>query len=184
MKIYALSKDIIKRINKIPEILKDIENWYKENPSKYRWKYYSLLHFLAFTGARISEALSISWNDVDLDKRSVILPQLKKRFKKEPYRKVPLHPYVIKILKDYKWEKEEKIWNISRQAVHEFLYKKYKINPHAFRHFAAIEMLKITRDLESVRRILGHSNYETLKIYLNLILEDLRPVIEQLSFFK
>jgi site-specific recombinase XerC len=42
-------------------------------------------------------------------------------------------------------------------------YLKRKIRPHAIRHSYAIEVLKVTKNLEAVRRLLGHEDYSTVK---------------------
>lgn len=177
---YSLNSEIMLRLKKIPQILKQIKNWYLEKPDS-RWKYYSLSFFLAYTGTRISEALSLSWENIDFTEKIAYIKQLKK--KKEIIREIPLHPELIEILSKNKKE-QGKIWNITRQAAHYFFYKKFKINPHSFRHFAAIKFLKITKDIEKVRRLLGHSGYNVLKVYLNLSIEDLREEINQLKLFE
>jgi len=52
-------------------------------------------------------------------------------------------------------------------------YLKKKIRPHAIRHSYALAVLKKTKDLEVVRRLLGHADYKHLKHYLNYTQEDL-----------
>jgi integrase/recombinase XerD len=58
-------------------------------------------------------------------------------------------------------------------------YLKRKIRPHAIRHSYAIEVLKVTKNLEAVRRLLGHEDYSTIKIYLNLTQQDLEDELKK-----
>jgi site-specific recombinase XerD len=43
-----------------------------------------------------------------------------------------------------------------------------KISPHTLRHTYATEYYRRTRDIETLRRILGHSDISTTTIYINL----------------
>jgi len=47
------------------------------------------------------------------------------------------------------------------------------VRPHALRHAYATFILKHTRDLETVRRLLGHAGYDVIKAYLDYTQEDL-----------
>ena len=53
------------------------------------------------------------------------------------------------------------------------------MRPHALRHSYAIFILKSTKDLEAVRRLLGHSDYKWLKVYLDYTQEDLAAELEK-----
>jgi site-specific recombinase XerD len=52
------------------------------------------------------------------------------------------------------------------------------IHPHALRHSFAVHFLKATKNIEALRRLLGHSNYGILKRYLDLTVEDLRDELK------
>ena len=45
--------------------------------------------------------------------------------------------------------------------------------PHALRHTFATEYLRAGGDLESLRRIMGHSSLVTTQIYLHLLIVEL-----------
>ncbi|MGC9176802.1 MAG: tyrosine-type recombinase/integrase, partial [Thermoplasmata archaeon] len=51
------------------------------------------------------------------------------------------------------------------------LKKRYR--PHAIRHSYATYIMKKTKDLEVVRRLLGHSDYAIIRAYMNYSQEDL-----------
>jgi len=48
-----------------------------------------------------------------------------------------------------------------------------RFRPHAIRHSYALFVLKTTKDLEVVRRLLSRSDYKWLRVYLNYIQEEL-----------
>jgi site-specific recombinase XerD len=74
---------------------------------------------------------------------------------------------------------EDKVFNIAirqaRNIVYSFTerYLRKKVMPHTIRHSYAVVMLKVTKNLEAVRRLLGHRDYTTIKTYLDLTQEDL-----------
>jgi site-specific recombinase XerD len=47
-----------------------------------------------------------------------------------------------------------------------------RVGPHSFRHMAAIEMWKATKDLRRVQKMLGHSSMVTTEGYLRSLQED------------
>jgi site-specific recombinase XerD len=57
---------------------------------------------------------------------------------------------------------------------------KKRIRPHAIRHSYAVAVLKATRNLETVRRLLGHRDYMTIKTYLDLTQEDIEQELSKL----
>jgi len=81
---------------------------------------------------------------------------------------------------------EEKLFNIStrqaRNIVYAFTekYLKKRIRPHAIRHSYAVAVLKTTKNLKAVRRLLGHRDYSTIKTYLDLTQEDLEQELTKL----
>jgi len=116
----------------------------------------------------------------------VVIKQLKKR--EEFQRVVPVLSSLYWEVMAYYLEQtaEDKIFNVSvrqaRNIVYSFTekYLKKRIRPHAIRHSYAVAMLKTTRNLEAVRRLLGHRDYSTIKVYLDLTQEDLEQELSKL----
>jgi len=75
--------------------------------------------------------------------------------------------------------RESLLFDISDRQARNIVYKfslrylRMKFRPHAIRHSYALFILKTTRDLEVVGRLLGHSDYKWLRVYLNYTQEDL-----------
>ena len=49
----------------------------------------------------------------------------------------------------------------------------FHVSPHILRHTFATEYLRAGGDLESIRRIMGHSTLAVTQIYLDLVRDDL-----------
>jgi len=139
---------------------------------------------LFFTGCRISEILAVRKKDVNLHKETITIRQLKRRKGKELEREVLIPPAVKEYLKEYvirevKGEDSrlfgftrQRAWQLVKELTERVLGR--PVNPHAFRHTFAIRLLKTTKDIEKVRRLLGHSDYNTIKVYLDYTIEDMR----------
>ena len=50
------------------------------------------------------------------------------------------------------------------------------VHPHTFRHTCATAMLKNKADINTVRKILGHSSLTTTQIYTHLSITDVKAV--------
>jgi integrase/recombinase XerD len=68
---------------------------------------------LLFTGCRISEALMMTWNRVDVNERAMVFETLKRR-KKGEFRAVPIPEWLIVDLRKLKLKAGERIWTFSR----------------------------------------------------------------------
>jgi integrase/recombinase XerD len=58
-----------------------------------------------------------------------------------------------------------------------------KISPHTLRHTYATEYYRRTRDIETLRRILGHSDISTTTIYINLANTEVENGMRQFKEF-
>jgi integrase len=146
----------------------------------------ALVATLIFTGCRIGEAVQLRRQDVDIKRRAVVIRQLKKRG--EFQRVVPVPSNLYWEILTYYLERtaEDRVFNLTvrqaRNVVYSFTekYLKKRIRPHAIRHSYAVAVLKATKNLEAVRRLLGHRDYSTIKVYLDLTQEDLEQELSKL----
>ena len=164
----------------IRKAYRDVEN------GKYRLKDLTLVAALVFTGCRLGEALNITKDDITIEKDGVVvkIKQLKKG--REFYRIVPVPSSLFRdIIKRYLTRIEGKLFEITDRQARNIVYKfslrylRKKIRPHAIRHSYATHIIKTTRDLEVVRRLLGHADYKHIKEYLNYTQEDLKELLEK-----
>jgi integrase len=169
-------KDLLDAIRKA---YRDMDN------GRYRIRDLAFVSVLVFTGCRLGEALELTKADLDPKERVVKIRQRKKRT--EFIRLVPVPTQLFwDIMDRYLWRVEDRLFTISerqaRNIVYEFTkhYLRKKIRPHAIRHSYALAVLEATRNLEVVRRLLGHSSYNTLRFYLDYTQKDLEDYISDI----
>jgi len=170
-----------------PALLEAVKRaWSDVLRGKFNARDLALTATLIFTGCRIGEVIQLRRQDMDIKRRAVVIRQLKKR--EEFQRVVPVPSSLYWEIMNYYLERtvEVKIFNMSirqaRNIVYSFTerYLKKKVRPHAIRHSYAVAVLKATKNLEAVRRLLGHSDYTTIKVYLDLTQEDLEQELSRL----
>jgi len=140
----------------------------------------ALFTVLVFTGCRLGEALALTREDVDVKRRVVRIRQLKKKAK-EFVRTVPVPSSLFwEVMERYlNKTATDRLFTITDRGARDVVYRiaecylKRRLRPHAIRHSYAIAVLKATKNLEVVRRLLGHEDYDTVKVYLDLSQEDL-----------
>jgi len=165
-----------------------IQRAYKDvEEARYRLRDLALVSVLVFTGCRLGEALKLKLGDLDFKEKTVKIMQEKKGAQ---------HPRIVPIPSSLFWEvmerysrriasKEDPLFPISDRQARNIVYKfakrylRKKLRPHALRHAYAVFVLKRTKDLEAVRRLLGHSSYKWLKVYLDYTQEDLAQELER-----
>jgi len=170
-----------------PALLEAVKKaWSDVGRGKYSPRDLALVTTLVFTGCRIGEVVQLRRQDVDPKRKVVVIRQLKKR--EEFQRVVPVPSSLYWEIMTYYLERtaEDKVFNITirqaRNIVYSFTekYLKKRIRPHAIRHSYAVAVLKATKNLEAVRRLLGHRDYTTIKVYLDLTQEDLEQELSKL----
>ena len=170
-----------------PALLEAVKKaWSDVCRGKYSSRDLALVAALVFTGCRIGEVVQLRRQDVDSKRRVVVIRQLKKR--DEFQRVVPVPSNLYWEVMNYYLDRtaEDRVFNISirqaRNIVYSFTekYLKKRIRPHAIRHSYAVAVLKATKNLEAVRRLLGHRDYTTINVYLDLTQEDLEQELSKL----
>lgn len=144
---------------------------------------------IALTMARMSEINRLTWQDVDLKQRYLILYTRKKRGGHLTPRKVPMPQRLFDIMsrryenRDKKkpwvfwhryWDQKERGWidkpYRDRTKIMKSLCKKAGVKYfrfHALRHIGASLLDQANVPIGSIQRILGHENRTTTEIYLH-----------------
>ncbi|MGB9011906.1 MAG: site-specific tyrosine recombinase XerD [Aeromicrobium sp.] len=154
----------------------------------------TLLEVLYGTGARISEAVGLDIDDLDLDESSVLL-----RGKGGKQRIVPLGSYAVAALRDYLTASRPTLISttsatpavflnarggrLSRQSAWTVLTKAAEraeitaeVSPHTLRHSFATHLLDGGADVRVVQELLGHASVTTTQIYTLVTVERLREI--------
>lgn len=146
---------------------------------------------IALTMGRVSEINRMTWQDVNLDDRYVILYTRKKSGGHLTPRKIPMSDKLHQVLsrrftaRDKRkpwifwsryWDRKKDGWSEGpykdRKSIMKTLCKKADVRYfrfHAFRHFGASLMDRALTPIGAIQRILGHENRTTTEIYLHSI---------------
>lgn len=157
------------------------------------------LHFYAFcrtiveTGCRISEALALTINHIDVDGSTITIETLKKR-KKGVYRSIPISKGLMCLVLNAhnisfgKYVDNVVIWPFSRMTAYRRIVSAMSIAgiqgtqacPKGLRHGFAVRALSAGVPLTLVQRWLGHADLKTTGIYLDLVGAEERSMAERI----
>jgi len=154
----------------------------------------ALLEVLYATGARISEAVGLAVDDLDLDDRTVLLSG-----KGGKQRRVPLGSYGARAVEAYLVQarpllaaagrgtpmlflnsrggplSRQSAWTILRAAAQRAGLST-GISPHTLRHSFATHLMEGGADVRVVQELLGHASVTTTQIYTLVTVDRLREV--------
>jgi integrase/recombinase XerD len=154
----------------------------------------ALLEFLYGTGARISEAVGLDVDEVDIDAGSVLL-----RGKGSKERIVPVGSYAREALAAYLVRarpdlvirgrgtpalflnarggrlSRQSAWTVLRRAAERAGIAK-EISPHTLRHSFATHLLDGGADVRVVQELLGHASVTTTQVYTLVTVDKLREI--------
>jgi integrase/recombinase XerD len=154
----------------------------------------ALLELLYATGARISEAVGLAIDDVDLAERTVLLTG-----KGGKQRRVPLGSFAARALETYLVQarptlsaagpgtpvlflnsrggalSRQSAWVVLRTAA-ERAGLAGGISPHTLRHSFATHLMEGGADVRVVQELLGHASVTTTQIYTLVTVDRLREV--------
>ena len=152
-------------------------------PFDYRNK--AMLELMYGAGLRVSELVSLTVNQVDLENGMI---RIMGKGRKE--REIPIGEYGVYYLKQYlecrgqliKYHRQEEalfLNNHGKQITRQGFFKILKglllekglnpdVSPHTLRHSFATHLLSHGADLRSIQEMLGHSDISTTKIYTHV----------------
>ena len=151
-------------------------------------------------GLRVSEAISLKYNDFDFKNRLIIVKTLKKRGKNIT-RSIPISNRLYQTLANYLGEKsningEDYLFpskilpghHITRHAINKFLTRLNNnklgfpfLFPHSLRHSFGTHHISKGTPLENIKTMLGHAKYDTTLIYAKIPTEILKENIEKVT---
>lgn len=151
---------------------------------------------LAYTGARISEALALTPARIDFDARSIVI-ETQKRRRRGVFRSVPVPDHVLDALqlvhnvrqaaRDPK-RRDRPLWPRSRVT----MWRRIKAimavaeisgsqaSPHGLRHAFGANAAKSLVPARQIQKWMGHASIETTMIYVDLFGVDERDVAERM----
>ncbi len=128
--------------------------------------------FLAETGCRLNEALSLTWRDVDLARNVVRIRAEVAKSRRE--RTIPLSAEARRILEALRGSGSERVFPLTRSWLNvawERACRRAGVSVrgrfHLFRHLFASRLIEAGVDLGVVRDLLGHATFSLLPIYVH-----------------
>ena len=146
----------------------------------------ALVDFLYATGCRVSECAAVTLDDIDWNKRSVIIRHGKGDKTRTVFFNAEAEVSLRKYL-DSRPVQEKRLFLRSRKpyspigdrAIQEIIKKigkraGMKVYPHLLRHTFATEGINSGMPIEKLQKLLGHSKPETTMIYAKVSQDDLQ----------
>jgi integrase len=141
------------------------------------------IRFLAETGMRMEEAISLEWTQIGVDRREIYLVKTKT----SAPRVVPLSEAAYATLKDVPRHRNSPFvfWHSNGERYRQFsghflrIAKRagFKHRCHDLRHRYASVFLQATGDLAALQAVLGHKSIETTMRYSHLLTEHLHQAV-------
>lgn len=144
---------------------------------------------LFHTGCRISEALNVTIERVDLANRAIVFETLKRR-KSGVFRSVPIPDSLVELLRQItpKDKPSARVWRFSRPTAYRLIIDCMAragvsggmASPKGLRHGFAVACLAQKIPLTTVKKWLGHSRLETTAIYAEVSGDEERNMAKRL----
>jgi integrase/recombinase XerD len=150
-------------------------------------KHRCILALIYSSGLRIGELLKLKLNDIDIDRRQILIRQAKGRKDRYVMLAESFLPLFYNYLQTYRPEvylaEGLKGGQYSASAVRSFLKEscrrariRKRVTPHTLRHSYATHMLENGIDIRYIQELLGHSRPETTMIYTHVTQKDLSKI--------
>lgn len=147
---------------------------------------------LAYTGARISEVLSLRVGNIDLSAGIIVFESLKKR-RRGVYRQVPVPQALLRRLELVRGlgrsDAETRLWTCSRTTAWKHVKKVMRdaaipafcATPKALRHaFGVVGISEAGVPLNMMQKWLGHARIETTAIYADAVGPEERAIARRM----
>lgn len=147
---------------------------------------YTLTLFLADTGLRLSEALSIKLSEIDWASNSVLVLGKGRKERRVAFGQTARKALMTWVQKRGGIEGTEWLWvnrmgtqmklNNFEQRMKDHTKKAgiaaIRLSPHALRHFFALQFLRNGGDVMALQKLLGHSSLDMVRNYVNMTDDD------------
>lgn len=146
-----------------------------------------LIEFLYCTGARISEACSLKWDEIDFVGKTIRIKGKGRKTRQIPLAKIlesklsshkKVSPYVFTSLTNPLLPMDPRQVRKELRKIASDLKLRKHLHPHLFRHSMATHLLDQGADLRMIQELLGHSSLSTTQRYLSVSKQKLMKVFD------
>jgi len=179
----AIEETKIKRKHKLPVILEpeEVQKLLKQPNRRYPTglRNKAMMSLMLYCGLRVSEVINLRPGNINLTKgklrvesgkgnkdRDLAIPEYLTELLDSWRKKRPEASFFFSTLKGKKLIVRYLQQMIKRYALKAGINK--RVSPHTLRHTYATQYYRQTKDIETLRRILGHSDISTTTIYITL----------------
>lgn len=151
------------------------------------WRAFYLTMF--YTGCRISEALNVTADRVDLTGKAIVFETLKRR-KRGHFRSVLIPDSLVDLMREVlaSLEPSARVWQFSRPTAYRGVKAKMALAgiaggmacPKGLRHGFAVACVGQNIPLTKVQKWMGHARLETTAIYLDVVGDEERDLAKRL----
>lgn len=144
---------------------------------------------LFYTGCRISEALNVTVERIDLNGKAIIFETLKRR-RRGFFRALPIPNSLVLLLRQISVEKDavSPVWKFCRTTGYRLIKAKMKqanirgvmACPKGLRHGHGVACVSGKVPLTMIKKWLGHARLETTAIYLEVSGDEERELAKRL----
>jgi site-specific recombinase XerD len=175
----------IRKARKLPEVLSYDE---VEQVLQATGTLGDLLEFLYDTGARISEACSVRWNDLNEKNGTVKIKGKGRKFRVVPVasflmKKILKRPvvgeFIFPAFRDSAKPMNPRVVRRLLKSYSQKIKLRKHIHPHLFRHSVATHLLDEGADLRFIQELLGHKTLTTTQKYLSVSKQKLMEVFDR-----
>ncbi|MFA6315870.1 MAG: tyrosine-type recombinase/integrase [Elusimicrobiota bacterium] len=147
---------------------------------------HSLILFLADTGLRISEALSVKLSEIDWGSNTIAVMGKGGKERRIAFGSTARHALMLWMRKRGTVEGCDSLWidrfgRTLKRTHFAHRMKRYtrtvgiaadRLSPHALRHFFALQFLRNGGDIMALQKLLGHSSLDMVRNYVNMTDDD------------
>ncbi|MBZ0266038.1 site-specific integrase [bacterium] len=147
------------------------------------------LQFCTYTGCRRNEVLEIIWDDIDLNRRQIIVQGEKAKMGHR--RTIPINDTLLDVLNTWPGTNTGKLFPSYRPNQISMKFRRWKkqiglpdrIHLHSLRDTFASHLLNNGVDIYTISKLLGHSSVKvTEKHYLSLDPKHVKDAVGKLNF--
>jgi integrase/recombinase XerD len=139
----------------------------------------AMMSLMLHCGLRVSEVINLRPGNINLTKGRLRIENCKGNKDRD----LAIPEYLVDLLDSWRKKRPQSDWFFStlkgkklskrylQQMVKRYAEKagiKKRVSPHTLRHTYATQYYRQTKDIETLRRILGHSDISTTTIYITL----------------